>query len=193
MFYSYSRFDAMTSDDGAIFNEQLEEISTVDLLAELKRRFRVLHRPEASVVIIGDSGIAEQSRLIRAEFGLCGIDGEQVKAASTDTMETLKKISAEIQQPRCRRGFVLRGFPSTLEEAQSFDKMLQVDVPDKPVFSDYHVIQLVKQEDQSDVSAASSALNGWPRFNNRLQIDASKSTEEKFKHIFSFLSVAKKP
>ena len=44
----------MTSDEGAIFNEQLEEISTVDLLAELKRRFRFLHLPETIVVIIGD-------------------------------------------------------------------------------------------------------------------------------------------
>ena len=198
------------SESGA-FNEQLEEVSTVELLTELKRRYRVLQRPEGSVLLLGPpaAGKHTQAKFVRAEFGLCGLDGDKVKAEN-NTMETLKRISDQLQHPRCRRGFVITGFPSNAEEASSFEKMLQVDFPDKAIFNDYKVVELVAEDAKTLAERAAvkdnfgARLNAWvsgkgalfsqnPRFARRREVDATKSTEDVSRQIFDYLSTPGKP
>lgn len=188
--------------------EILEEVSTVELLTELKRRYRVLQRPEGSVVILGapGSGKHTQAKYVRAEFGLCGVDGARIKAESdNNTMETLKKISEKLQDARCRRGFVISGFPSTAEEVGPFEKMLQLDFPEKAIFSNYKVVELVGEDAKRLEERATTKddfaprLSSWianktalfsanTQFSRRQEVDASKSTEEVSKEIFDFLS-----
>lgn len=108
--------------------EEIEKFSTVDLIAELKRRYQVLSRPERSCVLVGApcSGTSTQSSFLRKEWGLCSINREDIlKGTGADLNGAISKLSDEIGSFRCRRGFVISGFPGTAQEAKLFDEMIK--------------------------------------------------------------------
>ena len=107
--------------------EEIEKFSTVDLIAELKRRYQVLSRPERSCVIIGhpQAGVSSQATFLRKEWGMCLIKRSDVLAKDdSDIHEGLNKLSDELASFRCRRGFVMENFPATEQEAKLFDSMM---------------------------------------------------------------------
>ena len=107
--------------------EEIEKFSTVDLIAELKRRYQVLSRPERSCVLVGApfSGVATQAGVLRKEWGVCSIKREDfLPSPNVNLDEGIAKLSEEIGSFRCRRGFALQHFPSSESEAKSFDHML---------------------------------------------------------------------
>lgn len=107
--------------------EEIEKFSTVDLIAELKRRYQVLSRPEKSCVILGHpvSGVSTQANFLRKEWGVCSIKREDVlPKPDSNVQEAVLKLAEEIGSFRCRRGFVLQNFPQSEEEARLFDHML---------------------------------------------------------------------
>ena len=107
-------------------SEDITNVSTVDLLAELRRRYEVLSRPERSAVFMGAEG-EEFANKMNKEFGVCVLDGNKFD---------LSEISKRLTHHQCRRGFALFGFK---QEAAGFDRMLSTDFPDKRVFADYRV------------------------------------------------------
>ena len=106
-------------------SDEVEKLSTVELIAELKRRYQVLSRPERSCVLNGPhcSGVATQASFLRKQWGLCSISREDIM--KTDLEKGMLKLSEELSSFRCRRGFVLSHFPNNIEEATSLDEMLK--------------------------------------------------------------------
>jgi adenylate kinase len=117
--------------------EEMERFSTVDLIAELKRRYQVLSRPTRNSVVLGHpfSGVDTQAGFLRKEWGMCKISRKEViPKPGEDVTEAIRRLSDEIGSFRCRRGFVLENFPQTVEEAQAFDAMLEHQHPDRKTY-----------------------------------------------------------
>lgn len=115
-------------------SDEVEKFSTVQLLAELKRRYQVLSRPERSCVLLGPSysGVTTQSAFLQKEWGMCSIRRKDILPnAESDLGKGMSKLSEEIGSFRCRRGFVLSNFPESEQEAQSLDDMLGKKHPSK--------------------------------------------------------------
>jgi adenylate kinase len=140
--------------------EEIEKFSTVDLVAELKRRYQVLSRPERSCILLGApwSGVSTQVSFLRKEWGTCSIKRDDIlNSAQTDLHEAVKKLSEEIGSFRCRRGFVLQNFPESEEEAQAFDGMIKEKHANR---ADYKVIVLgMPHGDEQDTEASITELS----------------------------------
>merc|ERR1719181_936150 len=90
---------------------ELENVSTIDLIAEIKRRFGILNMPEKRVAVIGPPAVGKTalSTQLRRSFGICQVSTEQVLAQGEPY---LSHVARKLAEPQCRRGFVLDDFPA---------------------------------------------------------------------------------
>lgn len=126
-------------------NSQLESVSTADILAELDRRLKSV--TEKRMILVGPPGCGKgtQGPIIKERFCLCHLaTGDMLRAAvaaGTDMGKAADKvmkagglvsddivvgiIREAIDQPECKNGFILDGFPRTVEQAKKLDGMLE--------------------------------------------------------------------
>ncbi|KAK9811441.1 hypothetical protein WJX72_003964 [[Myrmecia] bisecta] len=127
--------------------QDLSEITTDDLLAEITRRLQCQNKPEKRVILLGPPGCGKgtQSPRLKSEHCLCHLaTGDMLRAAVAAKtplgLEAKKAMDAgalvsddlvvglieqNIKKPDCRTGFILDGFPRTVPQAQKLDEMLQ--------------------------------------------------------------------
>ncbi|KAF4652061.1 hypothetical protein FOL47_011272 [Perkinsus chesapeaki] len=97
----------------AAVNPRLDQIPTVDLLGEIRRRQAILSRPERRVVLTGPEGagigIATQAARLARAWGICDINHKQLieEEAGRDDTTGVPVIVDAMKAPQCRRGFVL--------------------------------------------------------------------------------------
>jgi len=135
----------------------LDNVATASILAELDRR--LADAPEKRMILIGPpgSGKGTQGPIIKERFCLCHLaTGDMLRAAVSAGTEMGKAadkvmksgglvsdeivvgiIREAIDGPDCKNGFILDGFPRTVEQAKKLDGMLT----DKGVKLD-HVIEM---------------------------------------------------
>lgn len=126
-------------------NSALENVPTAEILAELDRRLK--ETPEKRMILIGPpgSGKGTQGPIIKDRFCLCHLaTGDMLRAAVAAGTEMGKQadkvmksgglvsdeivvgiIREAIDQPECEKGFILDGFPRTVEQAKKLDAMLE--------------------------------------------------------------------
>lgn len=126
--------------------ELLADVNTADLMAEVQRRIDCAKKPEKRIIFIGPPGCGKgtQAPKIKRENCLCHLaTGDMLRAAVNAGTEMGKAAKAvmdrgdlvsddivvgiireAIQQPECRKGFILDGFPRTVPQAQKLDSML---------------------------------------------------------------------
>jgi len=124
----------------------LDRIPTLDLLAELKRRYACLDKPERRVVFLGapGSGKGTQSTDLKSQYCLCHIStGDMLREAVATGTELGKKAKADmdagnlvsddivfglieekLKAPECKRGFILDGFPRNVPQAEKLTEIL---------------------------------------------------------------------
>lgn len=122
----------------------LDSVSTADILAELDRRLKAA--PEKRMILVGPpgSGKGTQAPIIKDRFCLCHLaTGDMLRAAVRAGTEMGKQADAvmkagglvsdeivvgiireAIDTPECKNGFILDGFPRTVEQAKKLDSML---------------------------------------------------------------------
>eukprot|EP00933_Yihiella_yeosuensis_P080907 TRINITY_DN94420_c0_g1_i1.p1 TRINITY_DN94420_c0_g1~~TRINITY_DN94420_c0_g1_i1.p1 ORF type:complete len:244 (+),score=61.59 TRINITY_DN94420_c0_g1_i1:101-832(+) len=115
--------------------EDLENVATIELLTELKRRHHLLGRPAAHVAVLGPPCVGKysQAEALRRAFGTCRVSwadligGSQKDATSSNAAEdkAMNNLAEILDQPQCRRGFVLEGFPSTVVQAARLQQELE--------------------------------------------------------------------
>ncbi|EKX72122.1 adenylate kinase, putative [Theileria equi strain WA] len=125
----------------------LEDFETVDLLNELKRRYSCLSKPEGNFVLLGPpgSGKGTQSALLKNSHCYCHLStGDLIREAIRNNTQIGQKtkeyvdkglivpdeyvtglIEEKINTPKCRRGFLLDGFPRTETQAEKLSSMLK--------------------------------------------------------------------
>lgn len=125
----------------------LENISTVELLNELKRRYACLSKPDGRYIFLGapGSGKGTQSQILKRSHCYCHVStGDLFREAVEKNDEMggkLKKIMDEgklvddetvlalvndkLNSPQCRKGFILDGFPRTINQAEGLNEILQ--------------------------------------------------------------------
>ncbi|PWA35705.1 adenylate kinase/UMP-CMP kinase, P-loop containing nucleoside triphosphate hydrolase [Artemisia annua] len=125
----------------------LEDVPSLDIMTELLRRFKCSSKPDKRLILIGPpgSGKGTQSPIIKDEYCLCHLaTGDMLRAAvaaktplgikAKETMEKGELVSDDLvvgiideamKKPSCQKGFILDGFPRTVEQAQKLDEMLQ--------------------------------------------------------------------
>jgi len=124
--------------------DTLRSVSTLDLLAEVKRRLET--PPKKNIILIGPpgSGKGTQAPIIKENYCLCHLaTGDLLRAAVAAGTEMGKKAKAvmesgglvsddivvgiikdNIKSPDCEKGFILDGFPRTVGQAEKLDEML---------------------------------------------------------------------
>eukprot|EP00070_Physeter_catodon_P032309 XP_028339203.1 adenylate kinase 4-like [Physeter catodon] len=124
----------------------LENVSTVELLEELKRRYACLAKPEGRYIFVGapGSGKGTQSLFLKRSHCLCHLStGDMLREAVAQGTEIgklakakmdagelvsddimLNLIGEKVRSPRCRRGFILDGYPRNPSQAQSRSPLL---------------------------------------------------------------------
>eukprot|EP00775_Hariotina_reticulata_P010742 gene10741-10898_t len=124
----------------------LSDVPLGDLMKELQRRLECTYKPKKHLILIGPPGCGKgtQSPVIKYEHCLCHLaTGDMLRAAvaaktalgmeAKKAMESGALVSDEIvvglikealDRPECNRGFILDGFPRTLEQANKLDSML---------------------------------------------------------------------
>jgi len=122
----------------------LKNVSTLDLLSELKDR--LVSEAKKNIILIGPPGAGKgtQAPIIKDKYQLCHLaTGDLLRAAVAEGTEMGKKADAvmkagglvsddivvgiireNIQSPDCAKGFILDGFPRTVPQAEMLDKML---------------------------------------------------------------------
>merc|ERR1719191_1647751 len=94
--------------------EELGAVPTLDLLNELKRRHNVLSRPPLRAAVLGGpcAGKHTQAEVLRREFGACRVSATELFGGSNASGDAaaLDALEVKLEEPRCRRGFVLDGF-----------------------------------------------------------------------------------
>lgn len=125
----------------------LADVPSEHLMAELLRRMKCASKPDKRLILIGPpgSGKGTQSPIIKDEFCLCHLaTGDMLRAAVASktplgikAKEAMDKgglvsddlvvgiIDEAIKKPSCQKGFILDGFPRTVEQAQKLDEMLE--------------------------------------------------------------------
>lgn len=126
--------------------ELLGEMSTEALMAEVTRRIECAKKPERRTIFIGPPGCGKgtQAPRVKRDNCLCHLaTGDMLRAAVTSgtpmgkaadaVMKAGQLVSDEIvigiineaiDQPQCKKGFILDGFPRTVPQAQKLDEML---------------------------------------------------------------------
>eukprot|EP00746_Dinoflagellata_sp_MGD_P149102 gnl/MRDRNA2_/MRDRNA2_81177_c0_seq1.p1 gnl/MRDRNA2_/MRDRNA2_81177_c0~~gnl/MRDRNA2_/MRDRNA2_81177_c0_seq1.p1 ORF type:complete len:236 (-),score=41.38 gnl/MRDRNA2_/MRDRNA2_81177_c0_seq1:236-943(-) len=108
--------------------EELGGVPTLELLNELKRRHNVLSRPPLRAALVGPpcAGKHTQAELLRRDFGACHISAAELFGGSNASGDAgaLQVLEAKLEEPRCRRGFVLEGFPTTVAQADGLQTFL---------------------------------------------------------------------
>jgi len=108
--------------------EELGGVPTLELLNELKRRHNVLSRPPLRAAIVGPPCVGKhtQAELLRKNFGACHISAAELFGGSNASGDAgaLEALEAKLGEPRCRRGFVLEGFPSTVAQGDRLKGLL---------------------------------------------------------------------
>jgi len=127
--------------------ELLANLSSNQLLAEVRRRIECSKKPEKRVIFIGPPGCGKgtQAPVVKRENCLCHLaTGDMLRAAVTAGTEMGKKakevmdrgelvsdeivigiIADAVKKPECRKGFILDGFPRTVAQAEKLDLMLE--------------------------------------------------------------------
>ncbi|XP_015894367.1 adenylate kinase 4 isoform X1 [Ziziphus jujuba] len=125
----------------------LDDISSVDIMSELLRRFKCSSKPEKRLILVGPpgSGKGTQSPIIKEDYCLCHLaTGDMLRAAvaaetplGIKAKEAMNKgelvsddlvvgiIDEAIKKPSCQKGFILDGFPRTVVQAKKLDEMLE--------------------------------------------------------------------
>lgn len=108
--------------------EELGGVPTLELLNELKRRHNVLSRPPLRAAVVGPACVGKhtQAEVLRKDFGACHISAAELFGGSNGSGDAsaLKALEAKLDEPRCRRGFVLEGFPSTVAQSDGLQVLL---------------------------------------------------------------------
>jgi len=126
--------------------DDLSEVSTSTLMAEVKRRLECADKPSKRIVLLGPPGCGKgtQSPLLKKENCLCHLaTGDMLRAAvaagtpagrrAKEAMDAGALVSDDIvvgiiadatQATACRTGFILDGFPRTVHQAEMLDRML---------------------------------------------------------------------
>eukprot|EP00922_Rhytidocystis_sp_ex-Travisia-forbesii_P053512 GHVS01079354.1.p1 GENE.GHVS01079354.1~~GHVS01079354.1.p1 ORF type:complete len:252 (-),score=33.47 GHVS01079354.1:138-893(-) len=124
----------------------LDTVSTLELLAELKRRYNCLSKPEKRFVFVGapGSGKGTQSSTLERAYCLCHIStGDLLREAVKEETKygkmaksrmdagqlvdddiVLPLLEKKLYSPECQRGFILDGFPRNVNQADSLQTML---------------------------------------------------------------------
>merc|ERR1719163_1559661 len=111
--------------------QPLSSVSTVELLAELKKRVEL--PPKKNIILVGPpgSGKGTQAPIVKEKYSLCHLaTGDLLRAAVAAGTELGKKAKAvmesgglvsddivvgiikdNIKGPECAKGFILDGFP----------------------------------------------------------------------------------
>eukprot|EP00933_Yihiella_yeosuensis_P001747 TRINITY_DN10291_c0_g1_i1.p1 TRINITY_DN10291_c0_g1~~TRINITY_DN10291_c0_g1_i1.p1 ORF type:complete len:243 (-),score=54.82 TRINITY_DN10291_c0_g1_i1:71-799(-) len=114
--------------------EELENVATIELLTELKRRHHLLGRPAAHVAVLGPPCVGKytQAEALRRAFGSCRVSWtDLVGSSGKDSMsnaaedKAMSSLAEALDRPQCRRGFVLEGFPSTVVQASRLQQELE--------------------------------------------------------------------
>lgn len=125
----------------------LEDVTSVDIMTELLRRFKCSSKPDKRLILIGPpgSGKGTQSPVIKNDYCLCHLaTGDMLRAAvaaktplgikAKEAMDKGELVSDDLvvgiideamKKPSCQKGFILDGFPRTVVQAQKLDEMLQ--------------------------------------------------------------------
>ncbi|CRG99641.1 adenylate kinase, putative [Plasmodium relictum] len=125
----------------------LENISTIDLLNELKRRYSCLSKPDGRYIFLGapGSGKGTQSLNLKKSHCYCHLStgdllreaiekkseiGNKVKdiiseGKLVDDDIVLSLVDEKLNSPQCRKGFILDGYPRNVKQAEDLNKLLQ--------------------------------------------------------------------
>lgn len=102
-----------TTGRGKPDGHRLDQIPTVDLLGEIRRRQAILSRPERRVLLTGPQGagvgIATQAARLARAWGICDINHQQLIEEGGEEVEEggVPVVVDAMKAPQCRRGFVL--------------------------------------------------------------------------------------
>jgi adenylate kinase len=124
----------------------LSKVATVELIAEVQRRMTCAEKKETRTVFFGPPGAGKgtQAPRMRDEYCLCHLStGDMLRSAIKNGSQMGKKAKAimdagklvgddvvvgivaeAIKGPECRRGFILDGFPRTVNQAKMLDDIL---------------------------------------------------------------------
>jgi len=126
---------------------QLSKVATVELLREVQRRVNCAEGPEKHLIFFGPpgSGKGTQAPIVKDDFCLCHLStGDMLRDAVRAGSEMGKKaksvmdagklvgddivtgiVAEAIKSPECKKGFILDGFPRTVNQAKMLDGVLK--------------------------------------------------------------------
>ena len=126
---------------------ELSKVATTALVQELQRRAACAEKKETRTIFFGPPGAGKgtQAPKIKDEYCLCHLSTgdmlrEAVQAGTKMGLEAKSIMDAgklvgdnvvagivaeAIQGPACARGFILDGFPRTVEQAKILDRLLK--------------------------------------------------------------------
>ncbi|GAB5362735.1 hypothetical protein AAMO2058_000823600 [Amorphochlora amoebiformis] len=140
------RGPVMETDDCKRPRLDLSSIPTSTLIGEIQRRLKCTRLPEKRLVLIGPPGAGKgtQAPMLAREFCICRLaTGDMLRAAVASSSPVGLKakramdsgalvgddlvidiLKENLRDPKCRRGFVLDGFPRTVNQAKKLDLIL---------------------------------------------------------------------